>query len=462
MDMVIDWQITMKVKSLAIKIWVRYAIIILIIICSSSSLYINVFRDIEEKAKISDLSLAHDILLEDNKFNNSQIRLNEMENLKNSKHIILNISNNGEIEVKEIKQKKDNDYHEVDEAGMRAWMASFIKDDKIYEKQFKGIYKKNEVIFIISSITNESSEKSYLISYMKYSQYTNLVYIVIGIGIIFVILGFFIAKVVANAISKPIKELESFTVKIANKNWDKPIKINSEDEIGRLAESMNKMQETLKHNDEEEKSFLQSISHDLKTPVMVIMSHAEAIIDGVYIESVENTAEIIKKEAVNLQKKVNQLLYLNTLDYALQNNGKNTCADLQNLLLNTLSRFKLINSKIIWEVETQEIFICGNDEKIQTVIENLLDNQLRYAKEKIGANLKEKNDHAILEIYNDGPEIDEKHIKNIFDNLYKDNTGNFGLGLAICKKIIEFYKGEIVAINKEDGVSFIVTLPCNK
>ncbi len=297
---------------------------------------------------------------------------------------------------------------------------------------------------------------------MKYSKYTNLVYIVIGIGITFVIIGFFIAKVVANAISKPIKELESFTVKIANKNWDKPIKINSEDEIGRLAESMNQMQEALKHKEEEEKKFLQSISHDLKTPVMVIMSHAEAIIDDVYIESIENTAEIIKKEAVNLQKKVNQLLYLSTLDYILQNNGKNTCVDLQNLLLNTISRFKLVNSKIIWEVETQEIFICGNDEKIQTVIENLLDNQLRYAKEKIGVNLKEKNDHAILEIYNDGPEIDENHIKNIFDNLYKDNTGNFGLGLAICKKIIEFYKGEIVAINKEDGVSFIVTLPCNK
>jgi len=451
-----------KFKSLAIRIWITYAIIILIIICSSSFLYIDAFSDIEENAKIGDLSLAHDILLKGNNFNNPDIRLNEMENLKGSKHIILNISTNNEIYVSAIKQKKDN-YHEVDEDSMRTWMASFIKEDKLYEKQFKASYEKNEVIFIISSIESDSTGKSYLISYMKDSKYNSLVYMVIGIGIIFVILGFFIARIVANAISRPLKELEEFTVRIANKNWNEPIKINSEDEIGRLAGAMNEMQKALKYVDEEEKVFLQSMSHDLKTPVMVIMSHAEAIIDGVYIESVENTAEIIKKEAINLQKKLNQLLYLNTLDYVLQKSNKSTEINLQNLLLNNINRFKLVNSKIIWEVEeTSETFTYGNIEKIEVIIENILDNQLRYAKEKICVSLKQKNAYAVIEIYNDGPKIDEKHMEHIFDNLYKDKTGNFGIGLAICKKIIDFYKGEIVAINKEIGVSFMIKLPCNQ
>ena len=448
-----------KFKSLAIRIWITYAVIILIIICSSSALYINAFSNIEEKAKIGDLSLAHDILLKGNNFNDPEIRLNEMENLKGSKHIILNIAPNNEIYVNVIKQKKDN-YHEVDQDGMRDWMASFIKEDKLYEKQFEGSYEKHQVIFIISSIESDSAGKSYLISYMKYSKYNGLVYMVIAIGISFITLGFFIARIVANSISRPLKELEEFTVRIANKNWNEPIKINSEDEIGRLAEAMNEMQKSLKHVDEEEKVFLQSISHDLKTPVMVIMSHAEAIIDGVYIDSVENTAEIIKKEAINLQKKLNQLLYLNTLDYVLKNSNKSTEINLQKLLLNTISRFKLVNSKIMWEVEDSEIFAYGNIEKIEVIIENILDNQLRYAKEKICISLKQENTYAVLEIYNDGPKIDEKHIEHIFDNLYKDKTGNFGMGLAICKKIISFHKGEIVAINKENGVSFIIKLPC--
>jgi two-component system sensor histidine kinase CssS len=73
--------------------------------------------------------------------------------------------------------------------------------------------------------------------------------------------------------------------------------------------------------------------------------------------------------------------------------------------------------------------------------------------------LKKDGQYAVLEIYNDGPKIDEKHIRHIFDRMYKDKTGNFGLGLAISKKIVDFYKGEITAVNREKGVSFIIKYP---
>lgn len=65
----------------------------------------------------------------------------------------------------------------------------------------------------------------------------------------------------------------------------------------------------------------------------------------------------------------------------------------------------------------------------------------------------------MLELFNDGDHIREEHINRIFDNLYKDKTGNFGLGLAISKKIIDFYSGEIKAVNREKGVSFLIKLP---
>lgn len=450
-----------KFKSLAIRIWITFASIILIIICSSSILYIDVLKNYAEKSKINELKIAHDVLLSSNNFNNPVNKLDQTKNLKDSKHFILNISNDNKMYISDIKEKRGG-HHEIDEYDMRVWMASFIKEDELYEKQFTASYQKKQVVFIVSSIKSDSTGKTYLISYMKDIEENGLVYMVIGIGIAFIVLGFLIAKIVANSISRPIKELEAFTERIAHKNWNEPIKINSEDEFGRLANSMNKMQKALKRADEEEKLFLQSISHDLKTPVMVIMSHAEAIIDGVYIDSVENNAEIIKKEAVNLQKRIKQLIYLNTLDYILQNNNENTDINLHELLLSTINRFKAVNGKIVWEIESSEAFIHGNREKIEIVLENILDNQLRYVKEKICISLTEKNGHIILEIYNDGPSIDEKHIEHIFDNLYKDKTGNFGLGLAICKKIIDFYKGEISAVNREIGVSFIVKLPSKR
>ncbi len=185
------------------------------------------------------------------------------------------------------------------------WMASYIIGNNIQQKQFKEYHNNMKFIFIISSIKNAGGEKLYLISYIPEIQDNVLLYTVIIIGIIFIGIGFFTAKLVANYISRPLKELEDYTVKIAHKDWREPVKIKNDDEIGRLVDSMNRMQKELKKIDEEEKMFLQSISHDLKTPVMVIMSHAQAIIDGMYIESVEETAEIIKDEAAILEKKLN-------------------------------------------------------------------------------------------------------------------------------------------------------------
>ncbi|ADH60682.1 integral membrane sensor signal transduction histidine kinase [Thermoanaerobacter mathranii subsp. mathranii str. A3] len=451
-----------RFKSLTMRIWVTFSVVILIIICSTSILYLFAFRKMDENAKMQDLKVVHEALLKSNDFNQPLSNFSKIKNLRNSDNFIVNIDDNNRISIIDINKRgvppppPPPGHNDI---AVKIWMTSFIKGDNIHEKQFKEVYNNVQFLFIISSIEYGSTGKSYLISYMPNIKNDTLLYMVIIIGLIFIVIGFFAAKIVANYISKPLKELENYTVKIAHKDWSEPIKIKSEDEIGRLAKAMNRMQKELKRADEEEKTFLQSISHDLKTPVMVIMSHAEAIIDGVYIDSIEKTAEIIKDEATRLEKKINQMLYLNTLDYLLENSGKNTYINLHDLLLRIISRFEVINSKIEWNLDLDDVTIMGDVDKIQVCIENILDNAQRYAEEKICISLKKEKDYAVLEIYNDGPNIDKEHIDHIFDKLYKDKTGNFGLGLAISKKIIDFYNGEIKAVNREKGVSFIIKYP---
>lgn len=343
--------------------------------------------------------------------------------------------------------------------GVKRWLSGFVTDEKIDGQQFKEWYKKTKYIFIISSIESNSIGKSYLVSYMPDNQDNSLLYTVLVIGILFIGLGFIAAKLVANYISKPLKELEDCTVRISHKDWKNPIEVKSNDEIGRLANSMNIMQRELKRADEEEKLFLQSISHDLKTPVMVIMSHAQGIIDGVYIDSVEKTAEIIKDEAVRLEKKIKQMLYLNTLDYVLENNNEITNVDLSKLLHNIINRFEAINSKLQWNIDMENVSIIASLDKIQVAVENILDNAIRYARNQIKITLKVEKSYALLEISNDGPKIADHCLDKIFDNLYKDKTGNFGLGLAISKKILNFYNSTISAVNIDKGVSFIIEFP---
>ncbi|MBC8061209.1 MAG: HAMP domain-containing histidine kinase [Clostridiaceae bacterium] len=452
-----------KYKSLTMRIWTTFTIIILIIIFSISFFYLVAFRTINEKAKIEDLKVAHDTLLTANNFT-QPIRFDQYKNLKGSDYFIFN-NKAGIINVNKghgfpgDAQKGPNTPFGVNDTDVKQWMSRFITTDTINDQEFKKSYNNMKFIFIISSVEYGNTGKSYLITYLPEREDNSLFYMVLGVGIIFIAIGFLTAKLVANYISKPLKELENYTIRIAHKDWKEPIKVKSEDEIGRLVNSMNMMQKELKRADEEEKMFLQSISHDLKTPVMVIMSHAEAIIDGVYVESVEKTAEIIRDEALSLEKKVKQMLYLNTLDYVLENNFENIEINLQRLLFHIINRFKVINNNIIWDLNIEEAMINGNVDKVQISIENILDNSLRYVNEKICVTLKKEGDFAVIEIYNDGPNIPEEHISHIFDNFYKDKTGNFGLGLAICKKITNFYQGELEAVNRESGVSFLIKYP---
>ncbi|EPY2283634.1 sensor histidine kinase [Clostridium sporogenes] len=456
----------LRFKSLTMRIWTTFTAIILIIICSISFLYLVAFKRISENSKLEDLKVAHDVLLNSNNFN-EQNRFDELKNLKGSDHFVVKIDENDKYKIIDIGKRKEepppiekkNPPPRPASDEIKMWMASYIIGNNIQQKQFKEYHNNMKFIFIISSIKKVGGEKLYLISYIPEIQDNVLLYTVIIIGIVFIGIGFFTAKLVANYISRPLRELEDYTVKIAHKDWREPIKIKNDDEIGRLVDSMNRMQKELKKIDEEEKMFLQSISHDLKTPVMVIMSHAQAIIDGMYIESVEETAEIIKDEAVILEKKIKQLLYLNTLSYTLENNSENIEFELHNLLFNIISRFEIVNSKIQWNLDIDKVVIKGNAEKIRVAIENILDNGLRYAEGQISVTLKKENCVAILEIYNDGPNIDKNNIEHIFENLYKDRTGNFGLGLAISKKIIDFYNGEIKAVNRDKGVSFIIKYP---
>ncbi|ADL70016.1 integral membrane sensor signal transduction histidine kinase [Thermoanaerobacterium thermosaccharolyticum DSM 571] len=451
-----------RFRSLAMRIWMTFTAVILIIVCSLSMLYIFAYRRVEENNKIQDLKVSHEMLMKNENFDNPFNNFSRLKNLKGGDNFIVDFDTANRPLIIDINHREPPpDIHSpsFNSLGVKLWMSSFIKGGNMNEKLYREVYDNMEYFFIISTVNYDSSNKAYLVSYVPNIVDNTILYLVIAVGIIFIIIGFFTSIIVAGYIAKPLKKLEEYTMRIAHKDWKEPINLDREDEIGMLANSMNMMQKELKRADEEEKMFLQSISHDLKTPVMVIMSHADAIIDGVYIESLEKTAEIIKDEAIRLQKKINQMLYLNTLDYVLENNSRNDYINMRDLLTQIISRFEVIKSSIEWDLDVDDIIIKGDGDKIEVCIENILDNAIRYANELIRITLKKDNKYAVLDIYNDGPNIDEKHVGRIFDRMYKDKTGNFGLGLAISKKIVDFYKGEITAVNREKGVSFIIKYP---
>lgn len=83
-------------------------------------------------------------------------------------------------------------------------------------------------------------------------------------------------------LTRPLVEMETNIARLAEREWHRPFVLDRKDEIGKLARSFENMRIRLVKQDEAQQSFLQNISHELKTPVMVIRSYAQSILDGIY------------------------------------------------------------------------------------------------------------------------------------------------------------------------------------
>jgi two-component system sensor histidine kinase CssS len=434
----------MKFKSLTLRIWFIISVIVIIIVLVTSLAFTFVLKGKDEDKATHMLQLTHQFVLNGVKKNQFNQDLNAFANHDGIHHFIF------DKKSKEITFISGDPKH----------------DDKPLMEKMGNLIPNNGDQIIKETIDNQTylievshvSDQLLLISYQHLDERQNLPQILL-IGVLVILLSLPLSKIIANNIAKPLKQLEGYTKRIANKEWDHDLDLKSEDEIGRLAQAMKEMKDSLKLADEEEKKFLQSISHDLKTPVMVIMSYAQAIIDGMYEDSAEEPAAIIKNEAIRLEKKIKQVLYLNTLDYVLDNDKEKEDVYLDKLLTYLTANFQAVNTDLSWKlnIEAKPAIIFGNPDRIRVSIENILENQLRYAANTIEVSLKENDLSWIIEIRNDGPLISEKDLKQIFKSLYKGEKGNFGLGLSISQKIVHFYHGKIKVENQNGQVCFTIS-----
>lgn len=272
------------------------------------------------------------------------------------------------------------------------------------------------------------------------------------------------ALLLAKYLSSPLVALEKRVGKIANRDWQEPLQLKRKDEIGKLGTSIEQLREQLLRQDEAQQSFLQHISHELKTPVMVIRSYVQSIRDGIYPKGdLTNTLEVIEEEAECLEKRIRNLLYLTKLDYMETHKPQHQSFDISELIREVVERLRWQRSELDWDQKLTPVEVTGDIEQWRVALENLLDNQIRYAKEKIVISLtEEKKDNQGLvkiHIWNDGPPIEKATMKNLFYQYGKGYKGEFGLGLAIVYRIATIHEAKVWAENQKDGVSFYLEIP---
>ncbi|HYE12345.1 MAG TPA: HAMP domain-containing sensor histidine kinase [Patescibacteria group bacterium] len=270
-----------------------------------------------------------------------------------------------------------------------------------------------------------------------------------------------LSSILSKKISEPFSSLNQHIRAIAERNFDAKLQMPVDDELQELVNNINSMSEKLESYDKAQKTFLQNASHEFRTPIMSIQSYAE----GIKYDVVEKdtAVNIIVDESKRLTRLVEDLLYLSRLDSIEENYHFNNL-DFHDFMNNCIERMNgiALKSNVMLTINdvNQPFTILADEEKLSRAISNIISNCLRYAATEVNVSVQLLEEGYVrLTISNDGPGFDANELLNIFERFYKGKKGNFGLGLAITKNIIERHHGKISAMNAETGAQFIIQLP---
>ena len=316
----------------------------------------------------------------------------------------------------------------------------------------KIVYK-NRLYYYYNSSNNQSgsiisiTNDKYINSQKRETLYT----ILLVTGLSFTLCSLILIAW-SNSLVNDIKILKKKIKNINNSNYNLALNHEFEDEIYSLNESIEAMHEYLLNNESYKKQLYQNISHDFKTPIAVIKSYIEAAEDG--IETNEDALKVIKEQTDKLENKVHSLLYLNKLNYLKeQENQLKARTNLAEVVATSVEKFKLIRPELTYklDIDDKEMY-RGTYDMWETIIDNLLNNFMRYAKKEIKITIKNQK----IVLFNDGENIDKNIIDNIFTPYKKGLNGMFGLGLSIVKKTLELLNYSITVDNVKNGVNFII------
>jgi signal transduction histidine kinase len=316
--------------------------------------------------------------------------------------------------------------------------------------------------FITPDIT---SKGVYLLLYSDFNKVNRMILtmniILLSILLITSIIALIISSRVSKNISDPIIELGKYAESVGDRQYDVKLAKYGDDEVGQLAEIMHSMADKIYAYDNTMKTFLQNASHELRTPLMSIQGYAEGIKYDV-VDDKEGAVDIIIEESKRLTGLVEDLLYLSKID-SMQDNIKIEQLSVEDLIKGSIERVNGIavkSDKVIhFYCNEKNLTIYGDEEKLTRAIINILGNCLRYARKNIDISVENENCNIAVVVKDDGRGFEENELSNIFKRFYKGKGGNYGLGLAITKSIIEKHKGIITAGNNTNsGASRPVTL----
>lgn len=378
------------------------------------------------------------------------------EKSQNNKNLILG-TNDPYLPILPLTKKKAKKYLEKD----------FFIDGDLNIFYFTEIFKNSEKS---SQIIIETSLNMETDSFTRMSKQVpkNILFFLPPV----LVLSFFISLFITKRTIQPVKKITATAKKLSFSNLDTLLPVSkNDDEIDDLSQTFNELFKKLKSDYDRERQFTSDVSHELKTPIAVILGQANLLKRWGKNDSLqlEKSLDSIIKETKSMSSIIENLLQMSRIE-----NGK-IKPKLENFKIYDLfERVKeevlSIDSEIQFEINCDEkSYIISDKELLHQVFMIIVSNSIKYCKAaeifpiKIICSCKKIDDNWKISIKDNGLGFDEKTKIHAFERFYRGDeahsrsAGGSGLGLSIAKTIINSMEGSIFAENNQ-GAEIIILL----
>ncbi|EMJ5760124.1 HAMP domain-containing histidine kinase [Clostridioides difficile] len=356
-------------------------------------------------------------------------------------------------------------------------------------KQNFGLYSVRKKVFLLSKLSGALIILFYLVV-EEFSINSKLEF-----WIWFIILVIFIMSIdflLGKFISEPITSINKSAKSMSQLDFSNPCTVNTNDEFGELSRSLNTMSTNLQQalSDlesaniqlekdvnkermllEQRKELVDTISHEMKTPLGIIRAYTEGLMDEVDEEKKKNYMNVIIEETDRMNNMIVSLLDLSALEAGVSKLNPERFDFIE--FVETVAGRLLIdipdaNFYFTYDLPEYEVFVVADKMRMEQVVENLIINAKKHVvyNGNLDLSITCENGLLLFEIYNDGRIIEQDEISKIWSKFYRSvqsqRTGGSGLGLAIVSQILTMQGLEYGVNNCDRGVEFYFMIPIDK
>ena len=281
--------------------------------------------------------------------------------------------------------------------------------------------------------------------------------------------GYYITKKAFNPVNNIVKTANDIS---AQKDISKRIEIapdSKEDELHHLSVTLNKMLDKIENLIIQEKQFTSDASHELRTPISVILAQGEYLLDIAKDEKEKELAQTIVDKSKQISKLVSRLLLLARIDQNRQkfNKEKVDLGVIIDVAVDSMKELAAQKDILLFSNVPEGTIVDADESLLLSAITNLISNGIKYGNESghVSVSSSKFGDRTEIVVADNGVGISGEHIDKIWTRFYRvddvrnDEYGSSGLGLSMVKSIIELHGGEItVKSSLGHGTEFRIIL----